>query len=417
MSVIRSLLGGPSQRNLNDPSTPISAEVLVDIINEYGGNGRKVSPETSVQFTAVFRAVSLIAGTVAGLPLKTYNHETLEPTSYPVLRKPNSNMTDFELWELVCTHLALYGNAFLLKMPERITRAGNYIGVRELWPLLPQRVNVRTTGKTTDGGFEKVYEIKDSNGVIVARLTNQEVMHIPGFGYNGVVGLSPIAAARMALEAGMSAEEYATRLWKNGALAGGILQTPKRLDREQANELKRRWQDRVQGLSRAHDIAVLDQGVTFEPLSIPPQDAQFIDTRKFQVVEIARLYGVPPHMLMDVERSTSWGTGIEEQTIAFVMFTIKPGYLQRIEKRVRAEIISEEDTVEFNVEGLLRGSSKTRAEVYEKALDPETGWLTKNEVRELENRPPLQELTEPLAPQDDNDGEGGTNEDEEDDTE
>lgn len=378
MSLLRGLIEGRGG-NIENPNVRLSGQTLLDMINEYGtstSSGKSVTPQSAMTFTAVYRSVALLSGTVAGLPLKTYRDGTRDETSVAVLSKPNEDMTKFELWEQAAAHIAMWGNAYLIKVRDASKR------VRELYPILPSRVTVER-----DNGL-KLFKIKGDEGKTESVLTSYDILHIPGFGYDGLVGLSPIGAAREAIAGGQSAEEFANKLWSSGMMVSGLIHAPKKVNEETANSIRRKWGDRVAGVKRAYEVAILDQGMEFKQLSLPPQDAQFLESRKFSVTEVARLYGVPPHLLMDVERSTSWGTGIEEQTIGFVTFTVKPGYLQRIEARVTDEVVPRGQYAEFKIDGLLRGASKDRAEIYTRALDPQTGWMTRNEVRGLENLPP-----------------------------
>lgn len=378
-------------RSLENPEMPISSSGILKWL--YGGSlltksAQRVTPANAVQMTAVFRSAALLAGVGASIPLRTTEGEERQHIAVPLLLNPNPGQTDFELWETAIGHLALWGNAYLLK------RRDGRGAVRELWPLFPDRVEVRRVDPSPDNPSGKVFLLNtnklDRNGAPLPQelgdrevLTPQQVMHIPGFGYDGVRGLSPIGWAREAVGASLSMEKYANLLWDNGALAAGILTSKQKIDDPKADSLQQRWQDMMVGLEKAHRIAVLDQGADFRQLSIPPEDAQYIESRKFQVIEIARLYGIPPHLLAEVERSTSWGTGIEQQNLGFVTYTLTPGYLRRIERRVKKELLGPKQAAEFAVQALLRGDAKTRAEYYQ--IMVELGVLDADEVRDLEN--------------------------------
>lgn len=420
----------------HDPA-PVTGQVLLDIFgkNSSTAAGVDVSEKNALGLTAVWRAVALLSGTVASLPLKTYtdrqpddrkanklqgrvdelvalrndletyarvvdvreqlNHidaqfkealdellevrlahaeRRLHETKVRVVNTPNPTQTGFELRERQTAHLSMWGNSYSLKIRDGSNR------VVELWPMIPDYVRPKLKGD------KKVFEINPPNGDRIITDAS-EVLHIPGFGYDGVKGLSPIQQAKEALASGIASEKYSSGIFKSGAMAGGLITTPRRLTSDQAKNIKTRWKDQIGGVENAYEIGVLDQGMKFERLTMPPTDIQFIESRRFSVVEVARLYGVPPHLLMDVERSTSWGTGIEEQTIGFVVFTLQPGYLNRMESRYTREIVPANQYAEFKVDGLLRGSSKVRADVYTKALDPVTGWMSREEVRALENLP------------------------------
>lgn len=362
-----------------------------------------VSVDQAITLTAVFRAVNIIASTVASLPLKAHQPVKVQDGAlvplgrsssipvhdlrpYDLLKRPNPHMTGFELREVQTAHLALWGNSYTLKIRDGSGR------VKELWPIDPGTVSVKLEGD------RKLFEIRPKKGkAFVTDAT--DIMHIPGFGYNGVTGLSPIAAARENISEQLAARKYASGVYHSGAIAAGLITTPMRLKKEQAEEIKQRWKDSIGGFENAGDIGILDQGFKFEKMSIDPRDLQFLETRKFGVVEIARIYGVPPHLLMDVDRSTSWGTGIEEQTLGFITYTLHPGYLARIEKRYTEEVLPKNLFAEFSVEGLLRTRARDRADVYTRALSPFTGWMTRAEVRELENLPAEEEPEkDPKAP-------------------
>lgn len=382
---------------LNVPSVPLSSQ---NILQWLGGGktraGIAVTPTSALSMIAVYRSVALLAGAVAGLPLKTYRHKDRVETHLPLLVNPHPDLTSFELWELATAHIAMWGNAYFAKVRDRGTGA-----IVQLQPILPDRVEV-TRDPTAVSGTNpsgKLFAVNNSarvQGAVQAQspgdrsfLGPAEVLHIPGFGYDGLVGLGPIGMAREAVAAGLAAEEYANALWSNGALVGGFLKVPGKIDRQRANDLKAAWKEKVTGLDAAHDVAVLDAGAEFQQLSIPPQDAQFIETRRFQVAEIARLFGIPPHLLGETDRTTSWGTGIEKQTIGFVSYTLKPGYLQRVEARATKELTPRGQFAEFVVAGLLRGDHASRAAYYKTMTD--IGALTVDEVRALENLPELAE--------------------------
>jgi len=308
----------------------------------------------------------------------------------PVIDDPHPEMTGFEINEIIIAHLALWGNAYLIK------RRDQFNNVVQLWPILPDRVTpgrVKPTDGLPSGKFFQVnVSHRDATGLLgddgdQVTMFPDDILHIPGLGYDGVKGLSPIALAREAIAAGLSAEEFANRLWSNGAMVGGILQTKQKLDAGQAEMLKKRINDKMSGVEKAHEIAVLDAGAEFVKVALPPQDAQFIETRRFQVAEIARLFGIPPHLLGETDRTTSWGTGIENQNTGFVMYTLRPGYLDRIEARFTKELVGPGVIVVFDVTGLLRGDHKTRAAFYQTMVNIKA--MTPDEVRRLEGLPPM----------------------------
>ena len=342
--------------------------------------GVSVNEVKALGIPAVWRAVQLIASTSASLPLHAYQAtdgggRVMKRTGQAamLLDNPHPDQTPFELWETAFCHVALWGNAYL-----RILR-NSFGQIRELWLIHPSRVKV---GRSSETGV-KLYSIDGSQDA----LTDEQILHIPGFGYDGICGVSPIRAARQGLGLALAAEEYGAKFFGSGSLATGILQTEQRLSQPQADALHARWKAKRAGLNSAHEVIVLDSGAKFEQLSIPPEDAQFLQTRSFQVSEIARMFGIPPHMLQDTEKSTSWGTGIEQQSIGFVVYTLRP-WLTRFEQRITKILKPEPVYARFSVEGLLRGDSKTRAEFYRRMW--EIGVYSTNEIRALEDLPPVE---------------------------
>jgi len=394
MSLLRATL--ERRVNLEDPTVPISSPNLLEWLGGTAtASGKTVSVPGAMALTAVYRAMALLAGTGASLPLKLYNSRR-EERGLKLFDRPHPDLTLFEIVELWIEHLAGWGNSYTIKRRDGSNR------VVELWPIQPDRVTVTRDYPTAGNPSGKIFTVstagRDGTGRLIAggqpvQLTSADILHIPGFGYDGVVGLSPVGLAREAIAAGLSAEEYASRLWANGALVSGVLQTKQKLDRAQAEALQQRINEKMTGLDRAHSVAVLDAGAEFHPISIPPQDAQFLDTRRFQVAEVARLYGIPPHLLGETDRTTSWGTGIEQQTTGFIVYTLQPGYLRRIEARVTKELAPAGQKAEFSVQGLLRGDHRTRASFYQTMHT--IGALTTEEIRDLENYPAREETPAP----------------------
>lgn len=276
-------------------------------------------------------------------------------------------------------HLALWGNAYLLIQRDALGR------VLYLLPIHPGQV--RPGRRTSDNAKRYAVSAPLPDGSAPRVLGDLDVLHIPGLGYDGIAGISPIRAARQGISLALAAEEFGARLFGNGSLAAGVLQTDQRLTPTQADRLQARWQEKRGGLTHAHDTIVLDKGLKFERLTIPPEDAQFLESRSFQVSEIARMYGVPPHMLMATDKSTSWGSGIEQQTIGFVTYTLRP-WLSRIEARLTRLLGPETVYVRFGLEGLLRGDSAQRAAFYNTLF--QLGALSTNEIRALEEMSPVE---------------------------
>lgn len=344
-----------------------------------GKAGISVTEKSAVKFIAVYRAVALVSGAIASLPLEAHRlgpERTLFRSM--LLERPHPDMTSMELWETTLAHLLLWGNAYLdLSRSELGT-------IQWLEPINPGAVTAKRVTKTAANPAGKQFTIRYDNGQS-KDFTPFEILHIPGPGYDGVSGLSPIGAARQGIELGLAAEQYGARLFGSGSLMSGILQTDQTLDETSARALKTRWTEKVSGLEHAHEVAVLDSGAKFQSMSIPPEDAQFIESRKFQVTEIARLYGIPPHLLGDVEVSSSWGTGIEQQSIGFVVYTLMP-WLTRMQQRLSDRLLPRGVTCHFHTDQLTLGDAKTRAEADQILI--QNGVKSFNQSRENQGMPP-----------------------------
>lgn len=370
----------PLFASIESPQVSISsAEVGLLFGGETVSAGVQVTEEKALGLPAVFRAVNVVAGTIASLPIHAFRDSTTGARtpvapSHPaakLLATPHPDMTQFELWETVITHMILWGNAYLWLRRDALGR------VVELWPIHPSRMRA---GRTSD--LKKVYKL-DAGDV---ELDDTRILHLPAFGYDGVCGVSPVRLAREGLGLAIAAEQYGAKLFGSGSLATGILQTDQRLTPDQADALQVRWRAKRSGLNSAHETIVLDAGAKWTQLSIPPGDAQFLESRSFQVSEIARIFGIPPHMLMDTEKVTSWGTGIEQQSIGFVVYTLRT-WIIRIEQRLSRILSPQPVYAHITVEGLLRGDSAQRAAFYRQMFD--MGAYNTDEIRALEEMGPV----------------------------
>jgi HK97 family phage portal protein len=361
------------------------------LLEAWGGSstatGKTVSVAGSLAFVPVYACVRLLASSIASLPLPVYRRlpgggKERDPGHplYTLLHdQPNPEMTSCELRQALVGHLLLWGNAYASIESDS---AGRVVG---LWPLRPDQMRVERS--TTSGQVIYRYTLPEGEERI---LLADEVMHWRGLSTDGLMGYSPITLAREAVGMGLAAEEYGARFFGNDSRPGGVLKSPKPLTPAAAGNLKESWESAHMGLSNRHRVAVLEEGVEWQSIGIPPKDAQFLELRQFQRSEIAMLFGVPPHMIGDTEKSTSWGTGIEQQGIGFVTYTLRP-WLVSIEQRIRADLFTESDRetwfAEFLVDGLLRGDAKGRAESL--AIQRQNGVLNADEWREIENRNPL----------------------------
>jgi HK97 family phage portal protein len=377
VGLLRGLLGGETRSSLENPQVPLTAATLIDV---FGGPqtdaGVSVSEAGSLGIPAVWRAVQVITG-AAALPLHTFKNGTRQRLVNRLIDNPHPDLTPFELWEWAYASVALWGNAYFRKVR-------NPAGVLSwLLPINPDAVKVGKVPYDPETGSTKVFDVRLDNGSH-ASWTSSEVLHIPGFGYDGVVGASPIRIARNSLGLAMAAEKHGAQLFGNNGMPAGVLSTEQRLTPTQAAEVKQRWKDSVRG--RGSDIAVTELGIKFQPITMPMTDAQFIENRRFQVIEIARWFGIPPFMLFDVERSTSWGTGIEQQGIGFVVYTLRQ-WLVRFEQRITREATPNGAYSKYVVEGLLRGDSAARAAFYTAMRN--MGAMNVDEIRDREDMEPL----------------------------
>ena len=353
----------------------------------FGGttSGKPVNEYTAMQMTAVYSCVRILAEAVAGLPLHLYKYnasggkeKALSHPLYFVLHdEPNPEMSSFVFRETLMTHLLLWGNAY-----AQIIRNGKG-EVIALYPLMPNRMSV---DRDSSGALYYTYtrysdEAPTMNGMTVT-LRPSEVLHIPGLGFDGLVGYSPIAMAKNAIGMAIACEEYGAKFFANGAAPGGVLEHPGTIKDPQ--KVRDSWNAAYQGSSNSHRVAVLEEGMKYQPIGISPEQAQFLETRKFQINEIARIFRVPPHMVGDLEKSSF--SNIEQQSLEFVKYTLDPWVIRWEQAISRALLRPDEKKLyfaKFNVDGLLRGDYVSRMNGY--ATARQNGWMSANDIRELEN--------------------------------
>ncbi len=345
------------------------------------GSGKPVNAQTAIQLSTVYACVRVISETVASLPLGVYeatddgSQKATDHSLYFLLHdEPNSEMTSFVLREVMLAHLLLYGNSYC-----QILRSGRN-QITGLYPLLPDHMEV---DRDKNGTLTYTYSTSTGQRVIMAP---EEVLHIPGLGFDGVMGYSPIALERNAIGLGIASEEYGSKFFSNGARPSGILTHPNTVKNPAA--LRESWNSIYGGSGNANRVAILEEGMRFEPIAIPNNEAQFLETRKFQVDEICRIFRVPPHLVGDLEHATF--SNIEHQSIDFAVHTIRP-WLVRIEQSMNRALFSDEEKgrfyVQFNIDGLMRGDYKSRMEGY--AIARQNGWMSANDIRALENQNPI----------------------------
>lgn len=348
--------------------------------------GKTVTHSTAMQSVAVFACVRVLSETLAALPLPVYRRlsprgkeRAINHNLYPLLHDaPNPEMTSFVFREALMGHLVLWGNAYA--EIDWDPRSGK---VNALWPLRPDRMQV----VRENGQLWYRYRLPDGDG---AELPAYRVLHIPGLGFDGIMGYSPVSLAREAIGLGLAAEEFGARLFSNDTNLGGYLRHPKTLSEPAQDRLIKSFEKRHRGLEKSHRLAVLEEGMEYQRIGIPPNDAQFLETRKFQTTEIARFFNVPPHMIGDLDRATF--SNIEQMSLEFVVYTMTP-WLKRWEQVISKKLLgpNERQTyfAEFLVTGLLRGDIQARFNAY--AVGRQWGWLSADDVRDLENMNPLPE--------------------------
>lgn len=380
---------------LREPPALMGAPTIPDVQNNVrdsgqvfrfgkANSGENVNEKTAMQIVAVYACVRLLSESVASLPLHLYKVvddgkvKALDHPLYKILyREPNPEMTSFTLRETMMTSLLLWGNAY-----AQIIRDGRN-NVLALYPLLPENVEV---DRDENGQIYYIYHAYtdekpgETNKDIYFR--RDEVLHVTGLSFNGLVGFSPIAMMKNALGTTLAVERYGSAFFKNGAQPAGVLEHPGTLKDPQ--KIRDRWSDVYGGANNAHKVAVLEEGMHYKPISLPPEDSQFLSTREFGVEEICRIFGVPPHMVQDLKRSTF--SNIEHQGIQFVQHTLRP-WLERFEQAIIKDLLLEDERDDyfpkFNVDGLLRGDYKSRMEGY--AIGFSNGFLSPNDIRRLEN--------------------------------
>ena len=348
-------------------------------------SGKAVTERSAMQMTAVYSCVRILAEAVAGLPLHLYRYtdnggkeKALDHPLYLLLHdEPNPEMSSFVFRETLMTHLLLWGNAY-----AQVIRNGKN-EVVALYPLMPNKMSVDRdeNGKL----YYTYYRGQDEairNKEFAVTLQPSDVLHIPGLGFDGLVGYSPIAMAKNAIGLAIATEEYGAKFFANGAAPSGVLEHPGTI--KDPTKVREAWMSQFGGSANSGKVAVLEEGMKYTPISISPEQAQFLETRKFQINEIARIFRVPPHMVGDLEKSSF--SNIEQQSLEFVKYTLDP-WVIRWEQSIQRSLLNSEEKkryfAKFNVEGLLRGDYQSRMNGY--AIGRQNGWMSANDIRELEN--------------------------------
>ncbi len=344
-----------------------------------------VTTDTAMKYSAVFACVRVLSETLAAMPAMLYrkikdgNREIKNDLAiYDILHNaPNEEMSPFSFKEACMIALNTGGNAVC----ERLVNAyGDLIG---LYPYSWSMVTIerdKETGKL-------IYRIRD--GTKERILTRQQVFHLPGLSYDGVIGLSPIEYAATSIRLGLSYEQFGINFYKNGANSSGVFSFPNALSEQAYQRLKSDLTKNYTGLVNTGKPMLLEEGADFKPLTIKPVDAELLANKKFQTTDVARIYRVPPHMVGDLDRATF--SNIEQQSLEFVMYTMLPWFC-RWEQAINAQLLTRQERmagyyIEFKVDGLLRGDAASRATAY--ATGRQWGWLSVNDIRRLENMNPI----------------------------
>ena len=348
-------------------------------------SGKPVNERSAMQMTAVYSCVRILAEAVAGLPLHLYHYtesggkeKAVNHPLYLLLHdEPNPEMSSFVFRETLMTHLLLWGNAY-----AQIIRNGKN-EVIALYPLMPNKM---TVDRDEHGQLYYTYQRSNDEAPTMKGssviLKPSDVLHIPGLGFDGLVGYSPIAMAKNAIGMAIACEEFGAKFFANGAAPSGVLEHPGTI--KDPSRVREAWQSQFGGSSNSGKVAVLEEGMKYTPISISPEQAQFLETRKFQINEIARIFRVPPHMVGDLEKSSF--SNIEQQSLEFVKYTLDPWVIRWEQSIMRSLLTPEEKKsyyVKFNLEGLLRGDYQSRMNGY--AIGRQNGWMSANDIRELEN--------------------------------
>lgn len=348
--------------------------------------GVVVSQEGSLGLASVYRAVSLIAGTIATLPLKSYRDmpDGTRKRVESFLDNPGGpdGLTQFEWTELVLVHLLLWGNAYLL---HQVAGAGQLVG---LIPMHPSAVQVKqaTTKEEADRFYPyvKYFTVTMADGS-QRDLTPLEVTHVTALSTNGLEGLSPISVNRQAIATGLAGDLAAAKMFGSGGMISGLVTTDEDIDEDEARAIKAGLDAKISGPDNAGTLAFVNRSLTFTPWTMPATDAQFIESRVHQVEEISRIFGVPPHLLGQTEKQTSWGAGVTEQNRGLSRYTLMP-WSSRLEQRLTRLLVNKQ-LCEYDYAGLLQGSAQEELEMLIEQV--KNGILTVNEARAIRNLEPL----------------------------
>lgn len=393
MSIFKAVFNAFSERGIRWGSAPPRDPVIASWFGGFNGSATaaSITPDSALQVAAVYACVRVISETLATVPLVLYkrlpnggkDRDVNNPLYHLLNEQPNNWQTSFEFREMMSGHICLRGNAYAK------IESSNINGTEALIPLHPDRVQPFIAPNK-----KIAYYYQPLNAPAETFLA-EEMLHLRGFSQDGYTGINPIANHRQAIGLSVDAESFGSRLFENGTNLGGVLTHPGTLTAPAAERLAKSWADRYQGIAKAGKTALLEEGMKFEKLGMTSEDAQFLETRKYQRNEIASIFRVPPHMIGDLEKATF--SNIEQQSLEFIQFTMLP-WFTRWEQALKRDLITQKDKnfFEFMVQGLLRGDLKSRYEAY--ATGRQWGWLSANDIRAMENLNPIEDGDVYLSP-------------------
>lgn len=379
--------GSPTYNPYENPAVPLQS-VGLDYVFGTASNdaGETVTPDTAAGVATFYRCLFMLSSVVASCPIQVFRSRDHETIDNPLFDPANEDMTytQFELWQLTMVYRLVWGNGFIFKKRDAFDR------IIDLKPVYPELVTIKPG---PDG--HKIFLVKQlrEDGTIdetskPSVFTDFDIMHVPNMGFDGLSGIPMVKLMSQSLGTAIAADRLAARFYSRGSQLGGIIKVKAPLrNQNQAEGIKSRWMANNAGVANSGDVAVLDAETDFQTVTIPPDQLQFLESRRWQTTEIARWFGVPPHLVGDVEKSTSWGTGIEQQNIGLNTYTLS-GHITPIEQRLSREVVQTRGQyAEFNLDKLMRGSTTERyLSLFQAAGGP---WMTRNEARISENRKPL----------------------------
>lgn len=380
---------------IQNPGVPLTSTVLLSLFaGAQTDSNVQITPQTAIGISAVYRSIALLAGTIASLELRAFKTGTNEIVGIEaesegtgaapsILENPHPLYTRHEFIELLMVHLLMWGNFYGLKVRDNRKNLITQVTPLAPWDVTPKWVIPEGKRVPT----EKLFVWTLTDGTTVG-LTSDDMLHVPAMGYDGLVGLAPLELFRQTFGLALATEKTGAKFFGSGSLMSGFLHTDKKLTETQARGLKERWQERMAGVSHAGEIAVLDSGAKFETMTIPPEQAQFLQTREFEVLEVARIFGLPPHLLAAATAST-WGTGIEQLNMGLSLFGITP-WTSRIEGRFTKELLPADQFAKFLTGVLTKGDTRTRYAGH--ILARRGHWETINEIRSGEGLAPVADL-------------------------